>query len=43
MNNRFFAYGGKHFVPVRKFEKKDGDFYQITRRLKRDMEFGFFR
>ena len=43
MDNRAFAYGGKHFVPVRKFEKRDGDFYQITRRLKRDLEFGFFR
>lgn len=43
MDNRAFAYGGKHFVPVRKFEKRDGDFYKITRRLKRDLEFGFFR
>lgn len=43
MDSVAFAYGGKHFVPVRKFEKKDGDFYQITRRLRRDMELGFFR
>lgn len=43
MDSRAFAYGGKHFLPVRKFGKGDGDFYQITRRLKRDLEFGFFR
>lgn len=40
MQQSTFEYGGKHFAPVRKFEKKDGDFYQITRR---DLEFGFFR
>ena len=28
MDSRAFAYGGKHFIPVRKFEKKDGDFYR---------------
>lgn len=43
VNSYPFEYGGKHFVPVRKFEKRDGDFYQITRRLKRDLKFGFFR
>ena len=43
MDSRAFAYGGRHFLPVRKFGKTDGDFYQITRRLKRDLEFGFFR
>ena len=43
MQKLIFEYGGKHFVPVRKFEKKDGDFYQITRRLRTDREFGFFR
>lgn len=43
MDNVAFAYGGKHFVLVRKFGKKDGDLYQIARRLKRDLEFGVFR
>ena len=43
MDSRAFAYGGRHFVPVRKFGKADGDFFQITCRLKRDLELGFFR
>ena len=43
MQQSIFEYGGKHFAPVRKFKKKDGDFYQITRRLRRDLKFGFFR
>lgn len=43
MQESTFEYGGKHFIPVRKFEKKDGDFYQITRRLRTDREFGFFQ
>lgn len=43
MDSRAFAYGGRHFVPVRKFGKADGDFFQITRRIKRDLELGFFR
>ncbi len=43
MQEPTFEYGGKHFAPVRKFGKKDGDFYQITRRLRSDREFGFFR
>lgn len=43
MQELTFEYGGKHFVPVRKFEKRDGDFYQITRRLRSDRELGFFR
>ena len=29
MDNRAFAYGGKHFVPVRKFEKKMGTFTRL--------------
>ena len=37
MHDMTFQYGGKHFMPVRKFEKKDGDFYQITRRLRLDV------
>ena len=43
MQEATFEYGGKHFIPVRQFNKKDGDFYQITRRLRTDREFGFFR
>ena len=30
-------------MPVRIFEQKDGDFYQITRRLRLDVELGIFR
>ena len=30
-------------MPIRKFEQKDGDFYQITRRLRLDIELGIFR
>ena len=43
MRDMTFQYGGKHFMPVRKFEQKDGDFYQITRRLRLDAELGIFR
>lgn len=43
MRDKSFAYGGKHFVPVRKFEKKDGDFYSIGHRLRSDRELGFFQ
>ena len=35
MQQSIFEYGGKHFAPVRKFKKKDGDFYQITRKIGR--------
>ena len=35
MRDMTFQYGGKHFMPVRKFEQKDGDFYQITRKIGR--------
>lgn len=38
MRDMTFQYGGKHFMPIRKFEQKDGDFYQITRRLRLDVE-----
>ncbi len=43
MREQIFLYGGKHFMPVRKFENKDGDFYEITRRLRLDIELGIFK
>ena len=42
MTNKTFEYGGKHFVPVRKFNTQDGDFFKVTRKLRRDVELGFF-
>ena len=30
-------------MPVRKFERRDGDFFQITRRLRLDIGLGIFR
>lgn len=41
MENLVFIYGNKHFVPVRKFNKTDGDFCKITRGLRRNNELGF--
>ena len=35
----YFFYQGNHFKPVGQFQKEDGDFFEITRRLKRDTEF----
>lgn len=43
MHDMTFEYGGKHFIPVRKFTQQDGDFYTITRRLRSDLTLGFFR
>ena len=43
MRDMTFQYGGKHFMPIREFEQKDGDFYQITRRLRLDVELGIYR
>jgi len=36
----YFKYQGYHFKPLRQFTKKDGDFYDIARRLRRDAELG---
>ena len=36
-----FEYGGYHFVPVRQFQRGDGDFVTISRRLRRDFTLGF--
>ena len=38
--NGYFLYQGCHFKPVRQFTKAEGDFYDITRRLRRDVELG---
>lgn len=35
-----FYYGGYHFVPVRCFEKSEGDFFALTKRLEMDPEMG---
>ena len=35
-----FFYGGYHFVPVRCFEKHEGDFFVLTKRLEMDPELG---
>lgn len=43
MGKEVFAYGGKHFMPERRFCRNDGDFFQITKRLRLDMELGIFR
>lgn len=36
----YFLYQGYHFMPVRQFTEKEGDFFEITKRLKRDVELG---
>lgn len=38
--NGYFKYQGFHFKPAGKFTEKDGDFFDITKRLKRDAELG---
>lgn len=38
--NGYFSYQGVHFKPVRRFTEKDGDFYEVTKRLKRDVNLG---
>lgn len=40
LENGYFLYQGFHFRPVRQFTEKDGDFFDKTRRLKRDVELG---
>lgn len=42
MQEKTFEYGGYHFIPERQFRKQENDFFKITRRLRRDMELGFF-
>lgn len=43
MSEKTFVYGGKQFIPVRQFHGKEGDFFAITRRLRTDLELGFFQ
>ena len=43
MSEKTFVYGGKQFIPVRQFHGKEGDFFAITRRLRKDLELGFFQ
>lgn len=38
--NGYFVYQGYHFKPLRQFAESEGDFFDITRRLKRDDELG---
>jgi hypothetical protein len=42
MNKEQFEYGGYHFIPERRFNQQDGDFFSITRKLNSDRELGFF-
>ncbi len=42
MKVKEFEYGGKHFIPLRKFNARDCDFHKITRNLRTDKELGFF-
>ena len=41
MEKQAFEYMSYHFIPVRQFNKKE-DFFTVTRRLKSDLELGFF-
>lgn len=38
--NGYFLYQGFHFKPAGQFTEKDGNFFDITKRLKRDVELG---
>ena len=40
-SRKTFVYGGYHFTPIRQFEKKEGDFFALSRRLETDPELGF--
>ena len=42
MQDKSFEYGGHHFIPERQFEKRENDFFKITRRLRSDTDLGFF-
>ena len=35
-----FSYGGFHFIPVRQFEKDEGDFFALSKRLAIDPVMG---
>lgn len=37
-----FEYGGYHFFPLRRFNKGEGDFFALSKRLERDFSLGLF-
>ena len=39
-DRKTFEYGGYHFTPIRKFHKKEGDFFAISKRLASDTNLG---
>ena len=39
-DRKTFEYGGYHFTPIRKFHKKEGDFFTISKRLASDPNLG---
>ena len=39
-DRKTFEYGGYHFTPIRKFYKKEGDFFAISKRLASDPNLG---
>ena len=39
-DRKTFEYGGYHFTPIRKFHKKEGDFFVISKRLESDFNLG---
>ena len=39
-DRKTFEYGGYHFTPIRKFHKKEGDFFVISKRLASDPNLG---
>ena len=42
-NEKFFEYGGYHFIPERQFTAEENEFGKISRRLKPDTEMGLCR
>jgi len=40
-SGKTFEYGGHHFTPVRQFQKKEGDFFALSKRIESDPELGF--
>lgn len=42
LGQEVFSYGGKHFIPERQFTSKEGDFFEINKKLRLDIELGIF-
>ena len=38
--DKIFYYGGYHFIPIRCFEKEEGDFFVLSKRLETDPKLG---